>query len=274
MCQNGHKIPENVPDPAHRSADPIHAAPWQLPGRPPTGANALTRASVATVELYDAMRTTPATRAFTDDPVDDATLHRMLDHARFAPGGGNRQAWRVIVVKDPAIRLRLRELYQLGWREYTEHVRRGLVPFAPIDRGSWSGPAIDLEEARKIPADSDFGDHLEHSPVLLVIVAELGLLACVDNGLGRQSIIGGASIYPFCHNLLLAARNEGLGGVLTSVLAREEPAASELLGIPVGFAVAGLMALGRPQKVITKLRRERVEEFTVIDRFDGQPFTP
>lgn len=218
------------------------------------------------------MRTTPATRAFTDDPVDDATLFRMLDHARFAPGGGNRQAWRVIVLKDPATRLRIRELYQLGWREYTEHVRRGLVPFAPIDHGRWTGPAVDLEEARKTPADNEFGDHLEHSPVLLVIVAELALLACVDNGLNRQSIIGGGSIYPFCHNLLLAARNEGLGGVLTSVLAREEPAARELLGIPEGYAVAGLMAIGRPRKVITKLRREPVEEFTTLDRFDGPPF--
>jgi len=224
------------------------------------------------VELYEAMRTTPATRAFTDDPVDDATLYRMLDHARFAPGGGNRQAWRVIVIKDPATRVRIRELYQLGWREYTEHVRRGLVPFAPIDHGRWTDPAIDLDEARAIPADNPFGDHLEHSPVLLVIVAELGLLACVDNGLDRQSIVGGGSIYPFCHNLLLAARNEGLGGVLTTVLARQEAAARELLGIPMGCAVAGMLALGRPQKVITKLRREPVEEFTSVDHFDGPPF--
>jgi len=62
--------------------------------------------------------------------------------------------------------------------------------------------------------------------------------------------------------VLLAARNEGLGGVLTSVLMRQEPAVRELLGIPEGFAVAGLMALGHPQKVITKLRRDPVERFT------------
>jgi nitroreductase len=225
------------------------------------------------VELYDAMRTTPATRAFTDEPVDDAVLYRMLDNARFAPNGGNRQGWRVVILRDLATRVRIRELYQLGWREYTEHVRQGLVPFAPRDNGRWTGPAIDLEAARKIPADNEFGDNLEHLPVLLLIVAELGALATVDNGLDRQSIIGGGSIYPFCHNLLLAARNEGLGGVLTSVLMREEPAVRELLGIPDGFAVAGLMALGHPRKVITKLRRDPVEDFTVIDRFDGPTFT-
>jgi nitroreductase len=224
------------------------------------------------VDLYDAMRTTPATRAFTDEPVDDAVLYRMLDHARFAPNGGNRQGWRVVVLRDQAIRVRIRELYQLGWREYVEHVRRGLVPFAPRDHGRWTGPAIDLAEARTIPADNEFGDNLEHVPVLLLIVAEFGALACVDNGLDRQSIIGGGSIYPFCHNILLAARNEGLGGVLTSVVAREEPEVRELVGIPDGFGVAGLMALGHPRKVITKLRRDPVEEFTRVDRFDGETF--
>ncbi|MBV9314559.1 MAG: nitroreductase family protein [Pseudonocardia sp.] len=217
------------------------------------------------------MRTTSASRAFTDEPVDDAVLYRMLDHARFAPSGGNRQGWRVIVVKDKAVRQRVRELYQLGWREYTAHVREGLVPFAPGEDGMWSGPAVDLEAARATPADNEFGDHLEHVPALLVLTVKLTTLACVDNGLGRQSIVGGGSIYPFAHNLLLAARNEGLGGVLTSVLTRQEPAVRELLGIPRDYAVAGLLAIGRPVKTITKLRRNPVEEFTFVDRFDGRP---
>lgn len=225
------------------------------------------------MELYDAMRTTPATRQFADEAVDDAVLHRMLENARFAPNGGNRQGWRVVVLQDPALRKRIRELYQLGWREYTAHVRQGLVPFAPRDNGRWDGPAVDLDEARKTPAPNEFGDHLENAPVLLLVVAELGALACVDNGMGRQSIIGGGSVYPFCHNVLLAARNEGLGGVITSVLARQEPAVRDLLNIPAGHAVAALLAIGHPTKVITKLRRAAVEDFTVRDTFDGTPFT-
>ena len=53
------------------------------------------------MELYDAMRTTFAARDFTDDEMPDETLYRILDNARFAPSGGNRQGGRVIVVKDP-----------------------------------------------------------------------------------------------------------------------------------------------------------------------------
>lgn len=220
------------------------------------------------------MRTTPATRAFTDEAVPDAVVHRILDHARFAPSGGNRQGWRVVLLRDRAIRRRIRELYSLGWREYMAHVDAGLVPFAPREHGRWNGPAIDLEAARRIPRPNDFADALDTVPVLLLLLAELGSLACVDNGLGRQSIVGGGSIYPFGHNILLAARNEGLGGVLTSVLVRQEPAVRELIGIPDDHAIAGLIALGHPVRTIRKLRRRPVEQFTTVDQFDGPGFDP
>lgn len=226
------------------------------------------------VELYEAMRTTPATRAFTDVAVPDAVLYRILDHARFAPSGGNRQGWHVVVLRDPEIRRRIQELYDLGWREYMAHVDAGLVPFAPREQGRWTGPAVDLEAARAAPRSNPFTEGLDTVPVQLLLIADLSALATVDNGLDRQSIVGGASIYPFGHNVLLAARNEGLGGVLTSVLARQEPAVRELIGIPDDHAVAGLIALGHPEKTIRRLRRRPVEEFTTVDRFDGPAFEP
>ncbi|MGO9874216.1 MAG: nitroreductase family protein [Acidimicrobiia bacterium] len=219
------------------------------------------------------MRTTPATRDFIDAPVPDELLYSLLDAARFAPSGGNRQGWHVVVLKDPAVRARIRDLYVIAWREYMAHVARGLVPFAPLDAGRWTGPAVDLDEARATPAPMEFSDHLDRVPVLLVLVVELAALAVMDNGLDRQSIVGGASVYPFAHNILLAARDAGLGGVMTTVLCREEAAVREVLGLADGYAVAALVALGHPVKHVTRLRRESVEKFTTIDRVDGQPFT-
>ena len=226
------------------------------------------------MELREVMTTTPATREFTDEPVPDEVLHSSLDAARFAPSGGNRQGWRVVVLKDPRVREQVRDLYVLAWREYMAHVVEGLVPFAPVDEGRWSGPAVDLAEARRTPRPMDFADHLERVPVLLAVVVDLAQLAVTDNGLDRQSIVGGASVYPFCHNVLLAARDVGLGGVITTVLARQEPAVLELLGVPAGHAVAALVALGHPVREVTRLRRAPVEGFTVVDRFDGDPFVP
>lgn len=158
------------------------------------------------MDLHEAMRTTAATRRFTTEAVPDEVLTRLIDSARFAPSGGNRQPWRLVVVRDHRLRARLSELYQLGWREYVAHLYTGTVPFAPLDAGRWSGPAVDLGLARSNPVPDEFGESLPAVPVLLVLCAQLDQLAVVDNGLDRQSIVGGASVYPFAHNLLLAAR--------------------------------------------------------------------
>ncbi len=224
------------------------------------------------MELREVMRTTPATREFTDEAVPDEVLYGILDAARFAPSGGNRQGWQVIVLKNSELRRRIRDLYVLAWREYMAHVHAGLVPFAPLDHGRWAGPAVDLDEARATPAPMPFADHLDEVPVLLAVVVELSQLAVMDNGLDRQSIVGGASVYPFCHNVLLAARDAGLGGVITTALCRQEPAVKDLLGFPDGWALAALVALGHPVRQVTRLRRQPVEGFTSVDRFDGRPF--
>ena len=125
------------------------------------------------MELLQAMRTTPSTREFTDDPVPDDVLYKILDDARFAPNGGNRQAWRVIVVRDPATKQRIAELYDLGMREYAAHnagraraVRRGRG--ARLD----TEPAVDLEEARRTPVELDTS-YLATAPVMLVILVDL-----------------------------------------------------------------------------------------------------
>src|SRR3954454_18013348 len=84
------------------------------------------------MELTEVLRTTGAVREFTDEPVSDEVLYRVLDTARFAPSGGNRQGWRIVVVRDPAVRTRLRDLYLPGWYEYLAMRAEGLVPWAPV----------------------------------------------------------------------------------------------------------------------------------------------
>jgi nitroreductase len=221
------------------------------------------------MELTEVMRTTGACREFTPEPVDNDTLGRILEVARFAPSGGNRQPWRIVRIDDSALRTEIAHLYTLSWREYWAHVELGLVPFAPDESGGWRGPQVDLLAARERPAPDAFGERLASVPVMLVLLAHLPSLAVTDNGLERQSIVGGASVYPFGHNVLLAARDEGLGGVMTTVLCRQEDAVRELLDVPPAFAVAGLIVLGHPVSQVRKLRRKEVEEFSFVDRFGG-----
>jgi nitroreductase len=225
------------------------------------------------MELTDVMRTTAAAREFTDEPVSDGEICEIVDSARFAPSGGNRQPWRLVVVKDIALRGAIAELYALGWREYWAHVEKGLVPFAPPLSGPYE-PAVDLADARTRAAPDAFGDALARVPVMLLLLADLAGLAVTDNGLGRQSIVGGASVYPFGHNILLAARDKGLGGVMTTVLCRQEEAVRELIGWPDGYVLAGLIALGHPVRHVTRLRRKPVAELAVIDAWNGRRLAP
>ena len=51
------------------------------------------------MELNEAMRTTFSAREYTGEALSDETLHEILESARFAPSGGNRQGNRVIVVR-------------------------------------------------------------------------------------------------------------------------------------------------------------------------------
>jgi nitroreductase len=175
------------------------------------------------------MRGAPTTRRFAPDPIDPAALHRALDHARFAPSAGNRQPWRVVVVTDPATRRAIRDLYLPQWSAYLEE----------------TGTAAAVERVPVLREADAFARALDRVPVHLVVAGETALMHTVDDGLGRPPVTGGASVYPFVQNLLLALRGEELGAAFATLLARAEPEAKELLAIPDGVQVCGLVAVGR-----------------------------
>ena len=226
------------------------------------------------MDLIDTLRSTGAVREFTDQPVDDAAVARILDTARFAPSGANAQAWRVVVVKDPAVRTRLRDLYLPGWADYLTMSAAGLRPWAPVNdpRAEAAALAVASEQAAALAVAGGLAAHLDEAPVLLALFADLSALAAVDRDLDRYSFAGGASIYPFAWNVLLAARAEGLGGVITTMLIREEGPVKELLGAPDPLALAAVIALGHPVHQPRRLQRRPVPAFTTVDRVDGTPF--
>jgi nitroreductase len=213
-------------------------------------------------ELYEVMRGTPSTRRFKPDPVPRELLERVLENARFAPSGGNRQGWRVIVIADPDTRRRLRELYTEPWERYMEQTGGR----AALDAGPDSG--LSPARLRSLRAAADYAHHFDEVPVHLIVCVELGALAITDSELDRPSIVGGASIYPFVHNILLGLRNEGLGASFTTLLVPAEPEVRELLGIPGDVAMAGHISVGyRDNPWPQKLSRKPVSDFTFGERY-------
>jgi nitroreductase len=229
----------------------------------------------ASMDLIETLRSTGAVREFLPDPVDDATLYRILDTARFAPSGGNRQGWSVIVVKDTEKRRRLRDLYLTGWYEYLAMTRAGLVPWAPVTDRAAEAEAVSHAPAlaaRAASGEPGMAEALDATPALLLVVADLKALAAVDRDLDRYTLAGGASIYPFVWSLLLAGRAEGLGGVITTMAIRREAELRQLFSIPETSAVAALVVLGRPAAAARRLRRLDVAEFTRVDDYGGAAF--
>jgi nitroreductase len=215
------------------------------------------------MDLFEAMRCAPTSRRFKPDPVPREALVRALENARFAPSGGNRQGWRVVVVQDAERRLALRELYVPAWRAYMEQTGGARMLADP--------ESFDPGRVRMVRRADDYASHLEEVPVHLVVGVRLADLAVTDAQLPRQSIVGGASVYPFVQNLLLGLRAEGLGAALTTLLVPAEAEVRRLLEIPEEIALAAHIGVGyRADPWPQRLARRPVEEFAFTERY-GDP---
>jgi nitroreductase len=208
------------------------------------------------MHLQEVLETTGTIRFYSSAPVADDVLARVLDAARYAPSGGNRQPVRFIAVRDIATRRALRDLYLPLWEAYADLARVGA-----------NTPA----RQRLIDNADHFAQHLDEVPVLLVVCALEAALLATDRDLGRLSVVGGASVYPAVQNVLLKAREEGLGSALTTLLCAVEPKVKELLAVPAEFLTAATIALGYPARGFpSRLRRRPLSEVAFADRF-GSP---
>lgn len=215
------------------------------------------------MDLFEAMRCAPTTRRFSDEPVAEEALHRVLDSARYAPSGGNRQGWRVVVVRDPENRRAIRDLYLPHWRAYMEHTGGAQILRSPDE--------LDGPRVRMVQRADGYAQHLDEIPVHMVLGVQIADVLATDAHLPRQSIVGGASIYTFVQNVLLGLRAEGLGAALTTLLVPAEAEVRELLGIPEDVALAGHIGVGhRADPWPTRLARKPVEEFAFSERY-GEP---
>lgn len=221
---------------------------------------------VPRMDLYEVMRTTAAVREFTDDPLPDEVLHRILDNARFAPSGGNRQGVQIIVVRDPAMRERLVEVTEPGARRYHAQRAAGETPW-----NAYTPSGVTDRQVAQTAVPASVTEPLRRSAVILVVCVDLRRVAALDKDLDRVGVVAGASVYPLVWNILLAARNEGFGGTITTMAVAEEPALKRLLGIPEPFAVAAVVPLGKPVRQLTRLRRLSVDEMTHSEHWNGAP---
>jgi len=220
------------------------------------------------MELYEAMRCTFAARQYTGEELSDEVLMRVLDNARFAPSGGNRQGGHVVIVRDQSIKEELAALAEPAAKRYLAQINNGESPW-----NSLSPPGIDPATIEATVAPPMLVEPFRTASAVLVVCVDLGVVASMDQDLDRVGIVSGASIYPLVWNILMAARAEGFGGTFTTLAIAREAAVQSLLNIPSHVAVAAVIPLGKPVKQLTRLRRRAVSDFVTRERFDGPAFT-
>lgn len=189
------------------------------------------------IPLYEAMRTLRAVRRLRPDPIPDEVLRRVLDAACQAPSGGNRQPFRILVVRDRTKLTALARLYSDAWYAYVAGHRQQ-TQAASGQRKS--------EDERMLESGNYLADHFSEIPALLVFCFDPRQMAITDAALPRVSVVGGASIYPAVQNALLACRAEGLGCVLTTLLCQCEGHVRKLLEIPEPWGTAAAIPIGYP----------------------------
>ena len=187
--------------------------------------------------LYELMRTQRAIRRLKPDPIPEDVLGRVMQAAAWAPTGGNRQPWRIVMVHDRARKERMGELYTARWDAFTKIYRKRFVD-APEEQRQ--------KEERTIAAGDHLAAHFGDCPVIAVVCFNPKFMAVTDAGQDRVSVVGGGSVYTAVQNLMLACRAEGVGCVLTTLLCMDEPVVRELLAIDADWYTAAAVPMGFP----------------------------
>ncbi|MBI3128045.1 MAG: CBS domain-containing protein [Candidatus Tectomicrobia bacterium] len=216
------------------------------------------------MSLHEAIHTQRAIRQFTEEPVSEEDVRALLDAAVRAPSGGNRQPWHFVVLRDPELKARVRDLYHRSWNAYKEKVAE-MAKTQPE-------AAATLERWKKHPAGDHFAANLDKVPVLILPCLDMRVLSFGDDP-GAPSVMTlnsvYASIYPAVQNLLLTARARGLGAVLTTLHCRYEDEVKRALGIPACVRTACLIPVGHPKARYGETRRVPASDRTHLDGWDA-----
>ena len=181
------------------------------------------------MEALEAIKTRRSIRKYKPDPIDDKTLDKVLEAARWAPSWANTQCRRFIVVRNSQTKEELAGTLSQG---------NGAIP------ALLSAPVAIVACAKLGRAGYSSKDH---SPM-----SDKGDWFMFDVGLTMQ-------------NLILAAHAQGLGTVVIGAFDAKKVA--EVLEVPEGFCVVTLTPLGYPDQEPVLRPRKELSEIVFYDKF-------
>jgi nitroreductase len=199
-------------------------------------------ASRAAVDL--ALSTTRSIRRKIDwaRPVEPSAIEAAIDVAVQAPTGANAEAWRFLVMTDPAPKLAVAELY-----------RRALARFRTT-----------RSDAAQKPSVNELAERLHEMPALILVCSE----GVPDPDNRAMQVAFYASVLPAAWSLMVALRARGLGATWTTLLTAHEAEAAAALGIPSGVTQTVLLPVGYVRDAVLKpAARKPAREVTYWNRW-------
>ncbi|MBT4519648.1 MAG: nitroreductase family protein [Halieaceae bacterium] len=189
------------------------------------------------IDLYAAMSTLRAVRRLRADTIPDDILERVITAATWAPSGGNREPWRIVLVRDTELKTELGSLYKERWNQFAAMYRQGIAHLPEEEKAA---------QERIIDSGNYLAENFAATPAIAIFCFDSRQMAITDAKLDRVSVVGGGSVYPAVQNLLLACRKEGLGCCLTTLLCECEDTVKQLLDIPDNWGTAAAIPMGYP----------------------------
>ena len=198
------------------------------------------------MDTLQAIKDRRSIRAQKSDPIDEVTLNKVLEAARWAPSWANAQEWRFIVVRDQKIKEQLA-------------ATRAMRPPGPPPAGA-AAPAT--------PPPAPPPAAILTAPVVIVVVGELKKAGVRPDGTFTTD--KGDNWYMYdaglaSQNLCLAAHDLGLGTVILGAFDAKK--AGEILKVPEGFAVVVMIPLGAPGAPGRPTTRKEMADIVFYDKF-------
>lgn len=207
------------------------------------------------MELFEALYTTRAMRRVKPDPIPDEVVARILDAAIRAPSGGNQMRFRLLLLTDPVAKQALQGWYREGLTELNRTQYKAVMEL--IEHGDPNDPAV-ISAKRTSASANWLADNLATVPLLLF-------------AFGKPA--GESSVFPALWSAMLAARSEGIGTSVTTLLFRyRKQEVLDLLGVPADteWVPMAMVTFGYPTGKWGVAQRQPAQDVTYQDRW-GEP---
>jgi len=169
-------------------------------------------------------------RRLAPDPIPEELLPKLFDAAIRGPNSGNTQLFRFVCVTDPDMKQTVQVIYRECLTELNATKYSGSQDV--VKQGDSADPAV--QQTVRIDKSAQWlADNLHHAPMLIFVFGKDG---------------GETTTFPCLWNLCLAARAEGLGTTITTLLKLQKQRVEDLLGMPRDkiWGMHGMVPIGFP----------------------------